>query len=130
MLPLFKILLVDDDADDRYLISEAFELTGCNVQINEAESGIDALQILGAMQPLPSLVVVDMNMPGMGGIETIEQIRKLGPEIPVVLLTTSLTSELASNAISTGANGCFNKPIPFEDMCSLANQLCRRFIQR
>jgi CheY-like chemotaxis protein len=81
------------------------------------------------IQPQPSLIVVDMNMPGMGGIETIEQIRLIKPDVPLVLLTTSLTSDLANEALCMGADACFNKPAPFEAMCGLASQLCSRFFK-
>ncbi|WP_138484573.1 response regulator [Dyadobacter bucti] len=124
-----KILLIDDDDDDRFLIGEAFKLTGFDIQITEATTGNDGIEMIRSLKPLPSLIVVDMNMPGMGGIETIQQIRLLQSTVPVVLLTTSLTSQLANDAINQGANGSFNKPIQFEDMCSLAHQLCRRFLQ-
>lgn len=124
------ILLVDDDNDDRYLLGEAFKSIDSNVQIIEVMSGACALGMIHSMQPLPSLIVVDMNMPGMSGIETIEQIRRLPSNIPIVLLTTSLTNEMVSDATQLGANGCFSKPIQFEDMCSLASQLCRRFLQK
>lgn len=128
-MPKRRILLVDDDDDDRYLIRDAFKSQSLDVEIDEAWNGDHALHMLASMQPLPALIVVDMNMPGMDGIETIQHLRRLQPSIPVVLLTTSLTGELASDAIELGANGCFNKPMQFEDTCSLATQLYRRFLQ-
>lgn len=129
MLHSPKILLIDDDEDDRLLITEAFKSTNLDVQITEATSGTDALAMIELMRPLPSLIVVDMNMPGMAGTETIEKLRVILDKAPIVLLTTSLTGDLAIEAIELGANACFNKPMSFNDMCSLANQLHRRFLQ-
>ena len=76
-----KILLVDDEESIHLLYREELEGEGYNVY--SALSGIDALQELKIISP--DLIILDINMPGMNGIEVLRQIKNLYPNIPVVL---------------------------------------------
>ena len=78
-----KILLVDDEEGIHLLYREELEGEGYNVY--SALSGIDALQNFKIISP--DLVILDINMPGMDGIEVLRQIKEIDPRIPVVLCT-------------------------------------------
>lgn len=89
------ILCVDDDADDRWLLTEAISLVQPEVSIVEAENGQKALDYLqiqkSSLAPLPSLIILDINMPFLDGKETLSRI-KADPElqgVPVVIFTSS-----------------------------------------
>ncbi|MEJ7827376.1 MAG: response regulator [Segetibacter sp.] len=92
-----NILLVDDDADDLAMLHEALVQVGCNYEIKEAADGEKALQYLIArtqVEPLPALIVLDINMPRLDGKQTLAAI-KASPAfaaIPVVIFSTSSNS--------------------------------------
>lgn len=87
------ILHVDDDQDDRFLVSSAIHSIDRSIQILEAENGLQAIELLKEAyieRQLPALIILDFNMPLMNGMETYKEIRK-HPEfssIAVALLTT------------------------------------------
>ena len=88
------VLLVDDDPDDLFLLHEAFENSAPNLTINEARDGVEALRQLNALHAksaLPSLIVLDINMPRMDGKETLVAIKanEKFSTIPVVVFSTS-----------------------------------------
>lgn len=87
------ILHVDDDPDDRFLVSSVLHNIDPSIKVLEAENGLKAIELLRKAKiagELPCLVILDYNMPLMNGMETYKEIRK-HPELaslPVVLLTT------------------------------------------
>ena len=78
-----RILVVDDDHAMRLALSESLE--SCGYDIVAAENGREALELF--KKGKFDLVVTDMKMPGMTGIEVLRGVKKLSPEIPVVLIT-------------------------------------------
>lgn len=112
-----SILLVEDDADDRMLFTEAlYELTA-DVRLRTAshcDDGIDSL-----IQPhdeLPDLVVMDINMPGKTGLECLEDIRNHSRlhKLPVVILSTDTDEDVIRDAYRRGANFYISKPNSFQ----------------
>ena len=81
-----KILVVDDDPQIRRVMKAT--LVGHHYEVMEARTGEDAMEIIP--RELPNLVLLDMNMPGMGGLETCRAIRA-GSDIPVVILSVRNT---------------------------------------
>jgi nitrogen-specific signal transduction histidine kinase/ActR/RegA family two-component response regulator len=77
-----SILLVDDDEDVRVLAALMFKAGG--LQVDYAEGGKEALDYLRT-QALPDLIILDQNMPGMDGIETMAAIRSLHPDVPILI---------------------------------------------
>jgi len=78
-----KILLVDDEESTQFLYREVLEEDG--YEVHSALTGEDALQKLKILSP--DLVILDINMPGMNGIEVLRKIKGKNPNIPVVLNT-------------------------------------------
>lgn len=101
-LPLKRLVLyADDDADDRTLIKEAFDEFSSFIELLTFKNGEELLQYvtkLTPFQPQACLIILDVNMPGMDGKQTLRKLRELDDckSLPVVLFTTStLPSEIA-----------------------------------
>jgi len=105
---MFNILLVDDSATDRRLI-EGLLKKCLHFEVMTAVDGVDALEKINAKAP--DLVVTDMQMPNMDGMQLVENIRKLYPLIPVVLITAAGSEEIASQALQRGAAGYVPKSL-------------------
>jgi serine/threonine protein kinase len=107
----FKLLIVDDLADNRDMLSRRFRKQG--FQVCEAENGQDALALInsGGLD----LVVLDINMPGMSGLEVLRQIRlqQTNSDLPVIMATAKAQSEDVVEALDMGANDYVTKPIDF-----------------
>jgi CheY-like chemotaxis protein len=77
-----KVLLVDDDADIRFLVARMLKAAG--LQVKSVAGGEEALAYLGT-GALPDLIILDQNMPGMSGIQTLERIRILNAEVLILV---------------------------------------------
>ena len=114
--PLIRLLLVDDEAEFRR--STARVLTRRGFEISEAASGEEALEQI-RNQP-PQLVILDLKMPGMDGIETLHHIRKIDRGMPVIVLTGHGNFHDAFAGIQLEIVDFLQKPI---DMDQLANRV-------
>ncbi len=110
---LKKILVVDDDADDREFFLEAIKEIDPAILCDEAKDGLEAITILETVPPPPSLIFLDLNMPIMSGMEVLEKVKSIHKEIPIIIYTT--TSNLAQKAksIAMGANFFLTKESDF-----------------
>lgn len=104
-----SILVVDDSAMVRSQVGRALGAAGYSIV--EAADGADALAKLSAGKPV-ALVVCDVNMPRMNGIEFLEGLRAVdgGANVPVVMLTTEGHPEMVQRAKALGARGWIVKP--------------------
>ncbi|HIJ90420.1 MAG: sigma-54 dependent transcriptional regulator [Desulfobulbaceae bacterium] len=105
-----KILIVDDEQNMRVALFEALSRNGHEVAV--AENGRMALEMI-ARQP-PELVITDIKMPGMDGLELLRQVKVLRPELPVVIMTGFATVDTAVEAMKQGAFDYLLKPFPVE----------------
>jgi DNA-binding NtrC family response regulator len=106
------LMLVDDDPDFRESVARRFMRRGFQVQ--EATHGEQALQLASLRQF--DVVVLDMVMPGMSGIQVLEQLKLTHPECEVILLTGQGTIETAVQAMKLGAYDFLTKPFPLADL--------------
>ena len=111
------ILLVDDDADCRMLIHEAISESKVSNEVHEVSDGRAALRFLQAVADdpgrlQPGLIYMDVEMPGMGGLECLRQIRADArlKDIPVVMMTGVAEAEQMRLAAAYGANSYTLKP--------------------
>lgn len=120
------LYIAEDDPDDRMLLVDAIRSIDPDIEIIEAEDGKELLNILQTTAPThPSLVVLDVNMPKLNGLETLARLRSI-PQLawlPAVMVSTSNNSELIEVAKSLGALNYFIKPTQVHDLLILANQL-------
>jgi len=115
-----KLLLVDDEADFRAATRKALERR--DYEVAEAESGEDALQKIG--QEEFSLVLLDLRMPGLDGIETLKMLRDLEPELPVIILTGHGSFHDAVSGINLEIVDFIQKPVDID----LLDARIRRFL--
>lgn len=126
----FRILVVDDDDDDRLLISEA--LTECDVDLDYvtfAEDGEEAMALLEegveVASKLPSLVLLDWNMPKMGGRDVLKVLKESSSlnTIPVVVLTTSSREEDIRETYALGGRSFIIKPTSFDGLVNVVRRM-------
>jgi len=114
-----KILFVDDELDVEALFRQKFrkEIKSGELELSFAFSGDNALNLLGTDNP-PQFVYVfsDINMPGMSGLELLENIKNRFPQIQVSMISAYGDTENYDRAIKSGAKGFFTKPVDFESL--------------
>lgn len=108
-----RILVVDDIADNTFLLQTILESEGYQVEI--ASSGMAALELIEAAPP--DLVLLDVMMPEMNGFEVTQRIRQNAalPFIPILLIT-GYTEPSAADGFDVGADGFIRKPIDFDEL--------------
>jgi DNA-binding NtrC family response regulator len=106
------ILVVDDEPDMRSALSHALHRSG--FEVDSAASGTEA--VLKFKKKAYSLVVTDVRMPGMSGMQLLEKIRNLASEIPVLMITAYGTINSAVEAMQQGAADYILKPFSFETL--------------
>ena len=106
-----RLLIVDDVRDNRVLLRRRFERRG--FEVVEAESGLTALDLIDAESF--DLVLLDIMMPGIDGIETLKRIRKQksASQLPVIMVTGKTATENMVEALQLGANDYVTKPVDF-----------------
>jgi len=98
-----SVLIVDDQPPFREAAKVVFELLDRFDVIGEAGSGEEALQLVGDLHP--DLVVMDINLPGMNGVECVRRLKELAPATQLVMLTVYEDTENIFNALTAGAAG-------------------------
>jgi DNA-binding NarL/FixJ family response regulator len=101
------VLIVDDQAPFRRAAKMVMAATPGFDVIGEAESGEEAVELFDTLEP--GLVLMDINLPGINGIEATRRITDAHPEATVLLLSTYQAADLPSGADSCGAAGYVNK---------------------
>ncbi|HYG57295.1 MAG TPA: response regulator [Symbiobacteriaceae bacterium] len=113
------ILVVDDQMGVRRLIQEVFREVGYRVAT--AVHGQEAMALCSV--ELPDLVLLDMKMPVMDGIETLRNMRHLYPDLPVIIMTAVGDGDRASEVISIGAHSCISKPFDVFELRRLVREV-------
>ena len=101
-----KILIVDDEESVRYSFRKLFREPGC--EIIEASNGLEAISVI--KKDLPDLVLMDIEMPGLNGLEAIQKVKALHPQLPVIIITAFGTTERVIAAMKYGAYEYLEKP--------------------
>ena len=114
-----KILIVDDEHLVRWSVRRYLEAEGF-VAI-DAASGPEALEILSKENI--SILITDLIMPEMNGVELIRKAREVNPELPILVITANDSSALVNSATEAGAIRTFNKPIPFRELVGAVQEL-------
>jgi two-component system chemotaxis response regulator CheY len=115
-----KIMVVDDSSMIRMQVKRALVTAGYDV--DEAVDGRDAADKIGAGAK-PSVIVCDVNMPRMNGIEFLEHMQKASPSTPIVMLTTEGQPDLLRKARMLGAKGWLVKPFKPELLLAAIDKL-------
>jgi CheY-like chemotaxis protein len=134
------ILICDDDEDDRMLTRQALEAAKISNELRFVEDGEELLDYLyqrGAYAgetgkaPRPGLILLDLNMPRMGGREALKKIKddKTLHDIPVVVLSTSRLDEDIVRSYELGVNSFITKPVTFSGLVTAMNVLGRYWLE-
>lgn len=117
-----RVLVVDDSATVRQQVGLALKDAGYAVV--EADDGADGMRKLRE-DPTIAMVISDVNMPRMNGIEMVETMKRDGirPDVPIVMLTTEGHHELLARAKSAGAKGWVIKPFKAEILIGIVKKL-------
>lgn len=127
------ILLVEDNASDELLTLRALKKSGIANRVVVARDGSEALDYLFAEgthanrdpEELPQVVLLDLNLPKIGGLEVLKRIRTNGRTklLPVVILTSSKEDKDLLDGYATGANSYVVKPVDFTQFAEAVRQL-------
>jgi CheY-like chemotaxis protein len=105
-----KILCVDDEPINLMIIE--VNLVSEGYEVHKAYDGQSAIRMMKETQP--DLVLLDIMMPGMSGIETLKELKRIDPETPVIMVTGVTDEAVAKSAIELGAFDYVTKPINFD----------------
>ena len=128
-----SIVIVDDDADDREIIRDAFESTINEQEYIFIENGDKLLAYLAEQNntTTPSLIMLDLNMPGKDGRETLKEIKTNTRfhHIPTIVFTTSSSQRDKQIVYELGANCFITKPDTFNKLIDLADCISKLWLQ-
>jgi len=105
-----KILCVDDEPINLMIIE--VNLMAQGYEVYKAEDGLTAIRMVRDIKP--QLVLLDIMMPGLNGIDTLKEIKKIDPDLPIIMVTGVTDEETAKSAVEQGAYDYVTKPIDFE----------------
>ncbi|MGI6119732.1 MAG: response regulator [Desulfosporosinus sp.] len=114
-----KILVVDDQLGVRRLLYEAFREDQHEVEM--AANGVEALQLLTSFEP--DLILMDMKMPGMNGIETLEKIREIDRHVGVIMMTAYGDTQNMGQAKDLGILHYLGKPFDLFELKEKVNKI-------
>ena len=123
------ILVVDDEPDVETLFRQQFrrELRAERFTMRFARSATEALrQIADAEEPSLILILSDINMPGMSGLELLPKAKAARPDVPVIMITAYGDAETKRKALEAGAEALLTKPIDFATLRSEIEMRVRR----
>ena len=133
-----RILVADDDADDRLLIQDAFEESRLGNPVDFVEDGVDLMDYLNKRGKyennklgLPGIILLDLNMPRKDGRAALKEIKQ-DPhlrKIPIVILTTSKSEEDILRTYDLGVNSFITKPVTFDQLVEVARVVAKYWIE-
>ncbi len=110
------VLVVDDEPDVEALFRQQFrrDLRSQRFMMDFANSAPDALKRIGStIEQSLILILSDINMPGMTGLEMLPKVKEMRPEVPVIMITAYGDPDTRRKALENGASGLLTKPIDF-----------------
>jgi len=128
-LEAFDLLIADDDPDDRFMILRALRRCRETLAVHAVRDGVEVMEQLQALraagQPLPRLLLLDLNMPRMDGREVLAALKADAGlrSLPVVVLTTSVEAEDLKRAYADGATSFISKPDGFAQLVTTMRTL-------
>lgn len=118
----FNVLVVDDEASFRKVVRTALNARGFSIE--EAGSAEQALEAL--VQRLFNLVLLDINMPGMGGVEACRRVRSTMPHVGIIMVTVRDSEQDMVQALEAGADDYITKPVRFGELIARLRAVIRR----
>ncbi len=125
------IFIVDDDPDDRQIILDAFLENGPQIDYVFIENAETLLENLYSDDSdYPALILLDLNMPGMLGLQALKEIRsnKKFSQIPIIVLTTSTLNQDRRTSYELGASCFLRKPDSFGELVNITNSIVKLWL--
>ena len=125
------ILVVDDEPDVEPLFRQQFrrDIRASRFTMEFAQSAVDALEQIDHAEGVTLILVLsDINMPGMSGLELLPKIKVLRPDVPVIMITAYGDAETKRKALESGAEALFTKPIDFASLRSEIDTRVQRVV--
>lgn len=121
-----KILIIDDDQGMQFFLGELLRKKGYQIEVaTSAETALSKVE-----KDAFSLILLDVRLPGMSGVDAIRRLRELEPQAPIIIMTAYGTKETALQALQQGAYDFFTKPIMVDELlCVLRRALEKRQLQ-
>ena len=116
-----RVLVVDDSGTMRSIVRKILLASRYTMDISEASEGIAALNHLGTQKV--DVVMLDYNMPGFNGIETLAEIKRVAPRVAVVMMTSTVDDVVRARAESSGAAGFLKKPFYPADLDTILDRI-------
>ena len=114
------VLVVDDNATMRKMLATAFLSDGFKT-CGEAENGTEAIEL--AQQIKPDLITMDLSMPGISGLVASSALRKIFPNVPIILFTLYASKLLEIEAVKAGVSAVLSKTAPLSALIEMAHEL-------
>jgi CheY-like chemotaxis protein len=127
-----KIMIVEDDPDDQFMLKKIFSSLFSNVTIQLVDNGHACIEYLETnASELPQLITMDLNMPLMNGLETTAQIKNdpRFSHVPVVILSTSDRETDMNASAKGGADDYFIKNINYDDLKNTIKTLSEKWLK-
>jgi CheY-like chemotaxis protein len=109
-----KVLIVDDEAHIRKFVSMLIEQIAGDPEVLQASNGVEAIQVYEREKP--ALVLLDVNMPRVDGLQTLRKLKEIDPACTVVMLTSLVNRQTVEECLHLGAVGYLRKDNPPEEM--------------
>ena len=119
-----RVLIVDDEKRLAYFLGQTLKLDFPECQVDTAYSGEEALSSLASNTY--DLIIADVRMPGVSGMELIKGVRYLDAEVPIILMTGYGSASLRREAATLGVNHYVDKPFDVDSLISTVSQLLPR----
>ena len=115
-----KILIIEDEAAIRRVLSKIISEENDTYEVEEAEDGLEGVEMV--LKSDFDLVLCDIKMPKMDGVEVLEKIKKAKPEIPVIMISGHANIKIAVDSIKLGAFEFLEKPFNKDRLLNFVNR--------
>ena len=116
------VLVVDDTLEDRQTLKDILESK--SYKVTTAKDGHEAIEVI--KQQKVNIIFVDVKMPGIDGVKTFEEIHKIAPSVPVIMITGYSVDDMVKEAMCKGAYACLFKPIDVEKLLSIMEDVTKK----
>ena len=125
-----KVLLVEDNPDDEQLILRAFKGVGLEGRIDVAHDGRQALDYLMNSAIPPRLILLDLKLPRLGGLEVLQALRLDNRTrlVPVVVFTSSIEPSDVLTSYDLGANSYIRKPVDYRELTNVIKSVANYWV--
>lgn len=119
---MVRIMIIEDDKEMRSLLKDFLEEEG--FETDSASNGVDALRMLS--KDYFDLVITDIRMPGLTGLDILPRIRRLKPEIPIIVMTAYGSDDVRRRSLERGATIYLEKPIHLSKLRAVIREMVLR----